>query len=147
MIEVKEITEMSQKVCDAFARLVPQLSSSASIPTYAEVEDLINSKAGIVLAATDTDDPNAEILGMMTLVVFRIPTGIRAWIEDVVVDGNARGKGIGEKLVRAAVERAKQEGAKTVDLTSRPSREAANRLYRRCGFETRETNIYRIKLQ
>ena len=147
MIEVKEITEMSQKVCDAFARLVPQLSSSASIPTYAEVEDLINFKAGIVLAATDTDDPNAEILGMMTLVVFRIPTGIRAWIEDVVVDGNARGKGIGEKLVRAAVERAKQEGAKTVDLTSRPSREAANRLYRRCGFETRETNIYRIKLQ
>jgi ribosomal protein S18 acetylase RimI-like enzyme len=145
MIEVKEITEMSQKVCDAFARLVPQLSSSASIPTYAEVEDLINSKAGIVLAATDTDDPNAEILGMMTLVVFRIPTGIRAWIEDVVVDGNARGKGIGEKLVRSAVERAKQEGAKTVDLTSRPSREAANRLYRRCGFETRETNIYRIK--
>ena len=147
MIEVKEITEMSQKVCDAFARLVPQLSSSASIPTYAEVEALINSKAGIVLAATDTDDPNAEILGMMTLVVFRIPTGIRAWIEDVVVDGNARGKGIGEKLVRSAVERAKQEGAKTVDLTSRPSREAANRLYRRCGFETRETNIYRIKLQ
>ena len=147
MIEVKEITEMSQKVCDAFARLVPQLSSSASIPTYAEVEDLINSKAGIVLAATDTDDPNTEILGMMTLVVFRIPTGIRAWIEDVVVDGNARGKGIGEKLVRSAVERAKQEGAKTVDLTSRPSREAANRLYRRCGFETRETNIYRIKLQ
>ncbi len=147
MIEVKEITEMSQKVCDAFARLVPQLSSSASIPTYAEIDDLINSKAGIVLAATDTDDPNAEILGMMTLVVFRIPTGIRAWIEDVVVDGNARGKGIGEKLVRAAVERAKQEGAKTVDLTSRPSREAANRLYRRCGFETRETNIYRIKLQ
>ena len=146
MIEVKEITEMSQKVCDAFARLVPQLSSSASIPTYAEVEDLISSKAGIVLAATDTDDPNAEILGMMTLVVFRIPTGIRAWIEDVVVDGNARGKGIGEKLVRSAVERAKQEGAKTVDLTSRPSREAANRLYRRCGFETRETNIYRIKL-
>ncbi len=146
MIEVKEITEMSQKVCDAFARLVPQLSSSASIPTYEEVEDLINSKAGIVLAATDSDDPHAEILGTMTLVVFRVPTGIRAWVEDVVVDSNARGQGVGEKLVRAAVERAKQEGAKTVDLTSRPSREAANRLYRRCGFETRETNIYRIKL-
>ncbi len=146
MIEGKEITEMSQKVCDAFARLVPQLSSSASIPTYEEVEDLINSKAGIVLAATDTDDPNSEILGTMTLVVFRVPTGIRAWVEDVVVDSNARGKGVGEKLVRSAVERAKQEGAKTVDLTSRPSREAANRLYRRCGFETRETNIYRIKL-
>ncbi len=146
MIEVKEITEMSQKVCDAFARLVPQLSSSASIPTYEEVEDLIHSKAGIVLAATDTDDPNHEILGTMTLVVFRLPTGIRSWVEDVVVDSNARGKGIGEKLVRSAVERAKQEGAKTVDLTSRPSREAANRLYRRCGFELRETNVYRIKL-
>jgi ribosomal protein S18 acetylase RimI-like enzyme len=78
--------------------------------------------------------------------VFRIPTGVRAWIEDVVVDGSARGVGAGEALVAAAIERATSIGAKTVDLTSRPSREAANRLYVRMGFESRTTNVYRRRL-
>jgi ribosomal protein S18 acetylase RimI-like enzyme len=145
-IKIVEITEMSQEVLDAFALLTPQLSSSASIPTWDELDDLIRSKASILLAAMDSAD-NDRIVGSLTLAVFRLPTGIRSWIEDVVVDSNERGKGIGEKLVRAAIERAHQEGAKTVDLTSRPSREAANRLYRRCGFETRETNIYRFIIE
>ena len=79
----------------------------------------------------------------MTLVVFRIPTGVRAWVEDVVVDKEARGKGIGEKLIRTSIERAKAEGAKTIDLTSRPSRVEAHRLYKRCGFEMRETCVFR----
>ena len=79
----------------------------------------------------------------MTLVVFPIPTGIRAWIEDVVVDGDARGRGVGAALNQAALDRARDLGARTVDLTSRPSREAANRLYRRLGFVARETNVYR----
>jgi ribosomal protein S18 acetylase RimI-like enzyme len=79
-------------------------------------------------------------------VVFRIPTGLRAWIEDVVVDGSARGRGVGEALNRAAIDRARAAGATTVDLTSRPSREAANRLYRRLGFEQRTTNVYRLDL-
>ncbi|MCS5685302.1 MAG: GNAT family N-acetyltransferase, partial [Acidimicrobiales bacterium] len=74
---------------------------------------------------------------------FRIPTGLRAWIEDVVVDEAARGRGIGDALNRAAIERARAAGARTVDLTSRPSREAANRLYRRLGFVERGTNMYR----
>ena len=145
-IKIVEITEMSQEVLEAFALLTPQLSSSASLPTWEELDDLIRSKASILLAALDTANNN-RIVGSMTLAVFRLPTGVRSWIEDVVVDGNERGKGIGEKLVRAAVDRARQEGAKTVDLTSRPSREAANRLYRRCGFETRETNIYRFAIE
>ena len=143
MIKIFEITEMSQKVCDAFERLLPQLSSSAKAPTWDELADLINAKASIVLAAADDEDPEETILGTMTLVVFRIPTGVRAWVEDVVVDKEARGKGIGEKLIRTAIERAKAEGAKTIDLTSRPTRVEAHRLYKRCGFEMRETCVFR----
>lgn len=143
MIKVFEITEMSQKVYDAFERLLPQLSSSAKTPTWDELTELIASKAAIVLAAVDDEDPEEKILGTMTLVVFRIPTGVRAWVEDVVVDKEARGKGIGEKLIRTSIERAKAEGAKTVDLTSRPSRVEAHRLYKRCGFEMRETCVFR----
>ena len=144
MIKVFEITEMSQKVYDTFERLIPQLSSSAKTPTWEELEDLIASKAGIVLAAVDDEDPEEKILGTMTLVVFRIPTGVRGWVEDVVVDKEARGQGIGEKLIRTSIERAKAEGAKTLDLTSRPSRVEAHRLYKRCGFEMRETCVFRI---
>lgn len=146
MIKICEITEMSQKVYDAFEKLIPQLSTSAKIPTWDELTELIDSKAGIVLAAVDDEDPEETILGTMTLVVFRIPTGKRAWVEDVVVDSAARGKGIGEKLIRTSIERAKAEGAKTVDLTSRPTRVEAHRLYKRCGFEMRETCVFRIKL-
>jgi ribosomal protein S18 acetylase RimI-like enzyme len=83
---------------------------------------------------------------MLTLAVFRIPTGVRAWIEDVVVDENQRGRGVGEALTQAALELASARGARTVDLTSRPSRDIANRLYKRMGFELRETNVYRRKL-
>ncbi len=143
MIKIYEITEMNQKVYDAFERLLPQLSSSAKTPTWEELEDLISSKASIVLAAADDEDPAGTILGTMTLVVFRIPTGVRAWVEDVVVDKEARGKGIGEKLIRTSIERAKAEGAKTIDLTSRPTRVEAHRLYKRCGFEMRETCVFR----
>ena len=147
MIKIFEVTEMSQKVYDAFERLIPQLSTSAKIPTWEELEDLISSKAGIVLAAADDEDPEEKILGTMTLVVFRIPTGVRAWVEDVVVGTESRGKGIGEKLIRASIARAEAEGAKTIDLTSRPTRVEAHRLYKRCGFEMRETCVFRIKLQ
>lgn len=88
----------------------------------------------------------AEIVGLLTLVVFRIPTAVRAWIEDVVVDESARGSGVGEALSRAALAEAARCGAKTVELTSRPSREAANRLYQRIGFVRRDTNVYRYEV-
>ena len=98
-----------------------------------------------MFVARDID--TGQIVGSLTLALFRIPTGLRAWIEDVVVDEAARGQGIGSALNHAALERARQEGAKTVDLTSRPTREAANRLYQRLGFVPRETNVYRFSLQ
>ena len=84
-----------------------------------------------------------RIIGALTLAVFRIPTGVRAWIEDVVVDESARGRGVGETLTREAIRHASERGARTVDLTSRPSRVAANRLYQRVGFVERETRVYR----
>ena len=101
--------------------------------------------AGTAAGAGAAAGAAAPILGMLTLATFTIPTGLRAWVEDVVVDDQARGRGAGQALVEAAVAHATSIGARTVDLTSRPSREAANRLYRRAGFELRETNVYRYK--
>jgi len=136
---VEECHEVTDEVVGAMARLVPQLSSSSSPPDAAALADIVASPACHLLLARD----GAEVLGSLTLVVFPIPTGVRAWIEDVVVDGAARGRGVGEALSRHALELAAALGARTVDLTSRPSREAANRLYRRIGFVQRETNVYR----
>ena len=139
-VSVHEVQQVTTELVDAFARLVPQLSSSAPAPTGAELEEIVGCDANHLLVAVGED---GEVLGSMTLVVFRIPTGVRAWIEDVVVDGDARGRGVGETLNRHAIELAYGLGASTVDLTSRPSREAANRLYQRLGFELRSTNVYR----
>lgn len=143
-MEITLLTEVTDEVVEAFARLIPQLSSSAAVPTKAELQEIAEDDS--LLIARDPQQ-GGKIVGTLTLVTFRIPTGIRAWIEDVVVDSAERGKGIGEALTVAALKRAAELGAKTVDLTSRPSREAANRLYQRVGFELRESNLYRYKLQ
>jgi ribosomal protein S18 acetylase RimI-like enzyme len=141
-VVVEIAREASIELVEAFAVLIPQLSSSSPPPTRDQLTEMIESPVSDVLVAR----VDGEILGALTLVVFRIPTGLRAWIEDVVVDDRARGKGVGEQLNRFALERARAKGAKTVELTSRPSREAANRLYRRIGFVPRETNVYRYDL-
>ncbi len=143
-VEIVEATEVTPALVAAFERLVPQLSKSNPPPTIDELGLMVDSPASIVLLAVDGDD--GSVLGTLTLAWFRIPTGVRAWIEDVVVDEAARGRGVGEALNHHALDRARQLGAKTVDLTSRPSREAANRLYRRIGFVARETNVYRFDL-
>ena len=142
-MRIETCTVVDDDLVAAMARLVPQLSSSSPPPDTAALAAIVGSDACHLLLARDDD---GTILGSMTLVVFPIPTGTRAWIEDVVVDGAARGRGVGEELNRQALEIARGLGAKTVDLTSRPSREAANRLYRRIGFEPRETNVYRYTL-
>lgn len=136
MIELA--TSATPELEAAFTRLIPQLSSAQPMDIE-QIEQLIAQQAIDLLLYKDED----EIQGMLTLVTFTIPTGVRAWIEDVVVDDAARGKGAGRALVEAACDLATKRGAKTVDLTSRPSREAANRLYQRCGFEARQTNVYR----
>lgn len=143
-VTVTEATAVDAELVDAFARLIPQLSSSSPPTAEAELASICNSPACVLFVARNID---GTIVGSLTLAVFPIPTGIRAWIEDVVVDDEARGVGAGQALVDAAIDRARAMGAKTVDLTSRPSREAANRLYVRLGFETRNTNVYRISLE
>ena len=127
---------------EAVGRLVPQLSRSAAVPTVEELTEIASAPATVFLAARS----DGHIVGLLTLAVFRIPTGVRAWIEDVVVDESQRGRGIGEALTREALRRAAAAGSRTVDLTSRPSRAAANRLYRRLGFVARDTNVYRHQL-
>lgn len=147
-MSVEILTDASPELEAAFERLIPQLSSSATPMNIEQIEEFIAQDCVdlLVFRAEEADDEGLRpILGMLTLVTFEIPTGWRAWIEDVVVDSAARGQGAGAALVAAAVDIAKKRGAKTVDLTSRPSREAANRLYQRAGFELRETNVYRIK--
>ena len=140
---VTQANTVSDELVAAFARLVPQLSTSALAPTRAQLEEIVSSPASTILLARDDDD---QIIGSLTLVVFRAPTGVRAWIEDVVVDEAARGHGAGEALVAEAIHLASESGARTLDLTSRPSREAANALYEKVGFRARESNVYRYDL-
>lgn len=141
-VNVDIAQSVDDELMDAFARLIPQLSSSNPPPSRDELEEIVMSPATVLFVARVND----RIVGSLTLALFRIPTGLRAWIEDVVVDGEARGHGVGEALNMAALAEARRRGAVTVDLTSRPSREAANRLYQRLGFVARETNVYRFEL-
>ena len=146
MITVVEAVQVDDELVETFARLVPQLSTSSPPTAREELEQIVRAPGTHLLLARDDDGGDGQVLGTLTLVVFRIPTGVRAWIEDVVVDEEARGRGIGEALTRRALELAAAEGARTVDLTSRAQRGAANRLYRRLGFEVRDTNVYRLDL-
>lgn len=141
-IEVHECLAVTDELVDAMQRLIPQLSSSNPPPRPAELEEIVSSPATTLFVARHEN----RIVGALTLVAFRIPTGVRTRIEDVVVDETLRGQRVGERLSEAALERARQLGARSTDLTSRPSREAANRLYARMGFERRESNVYRYTL-
>ena len=139
-MHITQATTVSDELVAAFARLVPQLSSSAQVLTRAELEAIVESPATTILLA---EEDGGAVIGSLTLALFRTPTGTRAWIEDVVVDESARGQGAGEALVAEAIRLAAEAGARTVDLTSRPSRDAANALYEKIGFRMRETNVYR----
>ena len=143
MISVEVAASVDDDLVAAVAALVPQLSSSSRPPTRALLERMIADPATTLFVARDGD----RVVGMLTLAVFQVPTGLRAWIEDVVVDEAARGTGVAVDLVQAALDLSTELGARTVDLTSRPHREAANRLYARMGFEARQTNVYRRTLE
>jgi ribosomal protein S18 acetylase RimI-like enzyme len=141
-VEISVATEATDEILTAFSRLLPQLSSSAPPIDRAALAEIIAAPCNAVLLARDRGG-RGKIIGALTVVVFRIPTAIRAWIEDVVVDAGARGQGVGELLTREAMRLAAERGAQTIDLTSRPTREAARRLYERAGFTIRGTNVYR----
>jgi ribosomal protein S18 acetylase RimI-like enzyme len=136
-VKVERVTAADESLVRAFARLVPQVSSRPA-PSRGDLDALLADPRTIQLVARDGD----EVVGALTLVVYRTPTGVTSAIEDVVVDRASRGRGVGEALVEAAKSHAVGAGAVRISLTSRPEREAANRLYRRVGFEQRETNVY-----
>jgi ribosomal protein S18 acetylase RimI-like enzyme len=143
-IRIVEADAPTAELVAALGRLIPQLSATAPAPTAAIVAEIVGAPATRLLVARDDA---VGIVGALTLVLARTPTAVRATIEDVVVDGEARGRGIGEALTRAAIRLAGEAGARSVDLTSRPEREAANRLYARMGFARRDTNLYRFTVR
>jgi ribosomal protein S18 acetylase RimI-like enzyme len=141
---IARVTAVTDELVDAFERLLPQLKPSFPAPSCREMEALVSSTSSILLIARYPDD-RSPIVGLLTLVVYRVPTGIRARVEDVVVDEAMRGKGIGEALMRHALSMSREAGADGVALTSNPKREAANRLYQRLGFKPWQTNLYFYK--
>jgi ribosomal protein S18 acetylase RimI-like enzyme len=143
MINISELTETSSSVLQSINELLPQLSSSAQVISLDRLSELVESDNTLIFIGTDE---SGQILGMLSLIVMKIPTGNKAWIEDVVVDQLARGKGMGKALMNHALEKAKELAVKSVDLTSRPSREKANMLYQSLGYQIRETNVYRHKI-
>jgi ribosomal protein S18 acetylase RimI-like enzyme len=142
VISVEAVTSVDDDLVVAVSRLIPQLSTSSAPPSRETLARIVADPGATLFVARD----DGRVVGMLTLVTFEIPTAVRAWIEDVVVDETAREQGVAGSLVEAALERAGTRGARTVDLTSRPDREAANRLYVRMGFEARATNVYRRTL-
>lgn len=139
-MEIFQVQAITDEVFEAFGRLTPQLSAGSPAPSRAHLDEMLAQPCCVLLAARS----DGQIAGVLTLILFSTPMGKHAWIEDVVVDEVARGQGIGEALTRAALEQARAAGAKNVNLTSRPARAAANRLYLRVGFQHWQTNLYRF---
>ena len=139
-VDVEVVRSVTDELVQAFARLLPQLSRSAPALDADTLHALVSWPGNHLLVAR----VDGRISGTLTLVTFPIPTGLRAWIEDVVVDQAVRGRGVGAALTAEAVRLARASGARTVDLTSRPSRAAANRLYERLGFHVRDSAVYRL---
>lgn len=142
-VDVEAVTSATREVVDGLNNLLPQLSANAAPLTLDALEQIVHSDAVTLYVARH----DGAVVGTLTLVIFPIPTGWRAWIEDVVVDGESRGLGVGENLTMAAVDGARERGVRTIDLTSRPSREAANTMYQKLGFQLRDTNAYRLSLE
>ena len=140
-MHIETVSELTRELLEALDRLIPQLSAHKKAPARDELTALINSESSTLLIARYSDEKNT-IVGMLTLVIYRVPTGTRSIIEDVVVDQATRRQGIAEALMRRAMQMAREAGAGGVSLTSNPQRVAANQLYQSMGFKRRETNAY-----
>lgn len=143
---IEEVMEPTEELQLALQRLTPQLGIHKAPLGMAELAALLRSEGSTLLVARHPDK-TGEIIGMLSLTVYPVPTGIRSIVEDVVVDERMRNRGVGEALVRRAIELARESGAQGISLTSNPQREAANRLYRSLGFELRDTNAYYFRLK
>lgn len=146
LLKISRATEMTEELYLACLRLVPQLTSNNPPPARQELTLMLSTGPSTLYLARHGDYQD-EIMGLATLILYRVPTGMRAYIEDVVVDDRVRGRHIGEALIRACLDQAEAAGASQVMLTSNPGRMAANRLYQRMGFELRKTNVYRYSFK
>jgi ribosomal protein S18 acetylase RimI-like enzyme len=142
-MQINIVTQADEELYEAFQRLVPQLTNNSPPPSLNDLADLVRDASSTLMVARSD---HGKIVGALTLTVYRLPTGIRSIIEDVIVDTSARGQGIGDALMKSAINLARKKGAHNISLTSNPMREAANRLYLRVGFKKRETNAYQMKL-
>jgi ribosomal protein S18 acetylase RimI-like enzyme len=142
-MQINIVTQADEELYEAFQRLVPQLTNNSPPPSLNDLADLVRDASSTLMVARSD---HGKIVGALTLTVYRVPTGIRSIIEDVIVDTSARGQGIGDALMKSAINLARKKGAHNISLTSNPMREAANRLYLRVGFKKRETNAYQMKL-
>lgn len=142
-MEIKKVNRFSERVFHAVLKLLPQLAPETELPTRQYFEDMLTA-TNIHFFIAELN--NAQVAGMLTIVTYNIPTGKKIWIEDVVVDGSQRGKGLGKELMLFAIDYSRSLGAKEIELTSRPSRIAANKLYRELGFISYETNVYKYLL-
>lgn len=143
MIEIKRVEQIDPETIKGIQNLFPQLTQFSPIPAENQIRDIINSDSTTIWIAINHDK---SVQGMLNLAIYPTTTGVHAWIEDVVVDQTARRQGIAARLTQAAIDYAKRKGAKSINLTSRPAREAANLLYQKLGFTKVETNLYRMKL-
>ena len=143
---IGKVSEATHELHEALQRLIPQLGVHKIPPTLEELNKLVKSESSTLLVAREPDE-SSHIAGILCLTIYHVPTGLRSIIEDVIVDENMRRCGIGEALVRHAIERARESGADGVSLTSNPRREAANQLYQSMGFELRKTNSYFYRLK
>jgi len=141
---IERILEVTPELADAFQRLVPQLTTSHPVPSFAELQVLVAFPGSVLLVARES--AGGPIVGSATLSLLRTPTGLHARLEDVIVDNAVRGRGIGRALTLEVIGLAKEAGADFIALTSNPRRKAANRLYQRLGFQKWETNVYRLDL-
>ncbi len=141
LIEI--VNQADEELYEAFQRLVPQLTNNNPPPSRGDLADLVRDGSSTLMVARND---SGQIVGALNLTIYRVPTGIRSIIEDVIVDNAARGHGIGKALMLQAIEIAREKGANNISLTSNPRREAANRLYLRIGFKKRETNSYQFQL-
>ncbi|MEJ2549306.1 MAG: GNAT family N-acetyltransferase [Anaerolineales bacterium] len=147
MIEIVEAKQASDELCAAFRSLIPQLTTTSEVPARDELQAIIEAEATKVLLAIDDSRTTRSIVGVLTLVLYRIPTRKVARIEDLVVDHDVRRQGIAELLLRHALGLAKEAGTKSVDLTSNPDRVAAIRLYSKLGFVKWNTNLFRYSFR
>jgi len=142
---VYELEKVTLEVLEAFQRLIPQLTKYSPPPTPEALMRMVDSPNTMIFIGRYPDN-DGEIVGTAALATFETPTGVHAWIEDVVVDRNMRHMGIGKALTEACVTKAREIGLREINLSSNPGREAANRLYQSMGFFRRITNVYRYPL-